>query len=166
MACCHPGVGGPIGRHDSRPGPITGRPSLPRSRRPAHPDCPFRNTRIVHFGKGANVGLVTTRPKRQSACLRTCGGMGSPRRAFCTRHYMRCPVPPRPAARINSRAPAYYSAGSCPALRERLSSRARTQPWTPKAPPDASVYPLRPPPTNTSRTAHPSSRKSSKRTTS
>jgi hypothetical protein len=86
--------------------------------------------------------------------------------AFCTRHYMRCPAPPRPAARINSRAPAYYSAGSCPALRERLSSRVRTQPWTPKAPPDASVYPLRPPPTNSSRTAHPSSRKSSKRTTS
>jgi len=42
-------------------------------------------------------------PRGQSANRPVYGravGWGSPRRAFCTRHYMRCPVPPRPAARI------------------------------------------------------------------
>jgi hypothetical protein len=118
----------------SRRAPTAGQPSLLRSRQRARRHRPIR--------KSANAGYVNARPERlplrvllrtvpSTAGISACDsknrgsrsdsfGAGRYDQPFCTRHYMRCPASPRPAAKINRRAPAYESARSCPALACRV----------------------------------------------
>lgn len=110
MACCHPGVGGPIGRHDSHfpSGPNNGSAIASTIEAASAPGLCISGTPGLSISeKKPMLGLS---PRGQSANRPVYGravAWGRHDVAFCTRHYMRCPAPPRPAARINSRAPAY-----------------------------------------------------------